>query len=411
MKKWIALISLSVLVLFVSGCTNNPQPPKKPVIDQTLPKLTEIKFLSEVTEVGFEWKPSFDERVNGYYVYRSNPKVQNGRLQRIATIKDKYSSHFVDTGLKPEAQYYYRFSTYSKNKRESVASDTISVNTAPLIKSVVYIKAITGLPNRVKLIWRPHTSQRVASYIIERNEFTSTTWKRLAKVKGRLNAEYIDAGLEENHVFRYRVKVETYDGLISQPSKIVEAGTKPLPIEIKNLNATTNIPKKIVLSWDASVEKDFSYYKVYRAINPMLFYSYVAKTQDIKYEDLINANGKSYYYFVTTVDKDGLESPRQKNEVTGSSLAIPASVYITSSNHDGRSINITWDSLDKRAVKYSVIKEYKGKKKIFTGIQGKSFNDEDVLRGIEYKYNVVAIDKYGLASKKSENTIIEMPKE
>ncbi len=411
MKKWIALISLSVLVLFVSGCTNNPQPPKKPVIDQTLPKLTEIKFLSEVTEVGFEWKPSFDERVNGYYVYRSNPKVQNGRLQRIATIKDKYSSHFVDTGLKPEAQYYYRFSTYSKNKRESVASDTISVNTAPLIKSVVYIKAITGLPNRVKLIWRPHTSQRVASYIIERNEFTSTTWKRLAKVKGRLNAEYIDAGLEENHVFRYRVKVETYDGLISQPSKIVEAGTKPLPIEIKKLNATTNIPKKIVLSWDASVEKDFSYYKVYRAINPMLFYSYVAKTQDIKYEDLINANGKSYYYFVTTVDKDGLESPRQKNEVTGSSLAIPASVYITSSNHDGRSINITWDSLDKRAVKYSVIKEYKGKKKIFTGIQGKSFNDEDVLRGIEYKYNVVAIDKYGLASKKSENTIIEMPKE
>ena len=411
MKKWIALISLSVLALFVSGCTNTPQPSKKPVIDQTLPKLTDIKFLSEVTEVGFEWKPSFDERVSGYYIYRSNPKIKNGKLQRIATIKDKYSSHFVDTGLKPETQYYYRFSTYSKNKRESVASDTIGVNTAPLIKSVAYIKAITGLPNRVKLIWRPHSSQRVASYIVERNEFTSTTWERLAKIKGRLNAEYIDAGLKDNRVFRYRVKVETYDGLISQPSQIVEAGTKPLPIEIKNVKATMDIPKKIVLSWDASVEKDFSYYKVYRAINPMLFYSYLAKTKDLKYEDLINTNGKSYYYFVTIVDKDGLESPRQQNEVTGSSLAIPASVYITSSNHDGRSINITWRSLDKRAVKYNVIKEFKGKKKIFTGIQGNSFNDADVLRGIEYKYNVVAIDKYGLASKKSENTIIEMPKE
>ena len=411
MKKWIALISLSILVLFVSGCTNDPTPPKKPVIDQTLPKLTQIKFLPEITEVGFEWKPSFDERVSGYYVYRSNPEIQNGKLERIATIKDKYSSHFVDTKLKPETQYYYRFSTYSKSKRESVASETIEVNTSPLLKSVSFVKAIRGLPHRVKLIWRPHSSQRVSSYIIERNEFTSTSWERLAKVTGRLNAEYIDAGLKENRVFRYRVKVETYDGLVSKPSEIVEAGTKPLPIEIQNLRATTDIPKKIVLNWSASVEKDFSYYKVYRAINTMLFYSYLAKTQDLQYEDLINSNGKSYYYFVTTVDKDGLESPRQQNAVAGSSLAVPDTVYITSSNHDGKSINITWKSLDKRAVKYSVIKQYKDKKKVFTGIQGKSFNDSDVVRGIEYKYNVVAIDKYGLASKESENTIIEMPKE
>ncbi len=143
----------------------------------------------------------------------------------------------------------------------------------------------------------------------------------------------------------------------------------------------------------------------------MLFYSYLAKTKDTKYEDLINTNGKSYYYFVTTVDKDGLESTRQQNAIAGSSLAVPDSVYITSSNHDGRSINITWKSKDTRAVKYNVIKKYKDKKKVFTGIRGNSFNDSDVIRGIEYKYNVVAIDKYGLASKQSENTIIEMPKE
>ena len=411
MKKWIALISLSVLILFVSGCSDEPQPPKKPVIDQTLPKLTDIKFLSDITEVGFEWKPSFDERVSGYYIYRSNPEVQNGKLERIATIKDKYSSHYVDTKLKPETQYYYRFSTFSHNKRESVASDTISATTLPLVESVAFVKAITGLPHRVKLVWRPHTSARVSAYIIEKNKFTSTQWKRLAKVKGRLNAEYIDAELEENKVFRYRVRVETYDGLISKPSKIVEAGTKPLPIEIKNLQASLDIPKKIVLKWEVSENKDFSYYKVYRAINPMLFYSYLAKTQDVEYEDLINSNGKSYYYFVTAVDKDGLESPRQQNALVGSSLAVPDSVYITSSNHDGRSINITWKNKDTRSVKYNVIKEYDGKKKVFTNVKTQSFNDSDVVRGIEYKYNVVAIDKYGLASKESENTIIEMPKE
>lgn len=411
MKKWIALISLSVLILFVSGCQNNPQPPKEPLIDQTLPKLTDIKFISEVTEVGFEWTPSFDERVAGYYIYRSNPESTNGKLQRIATITDKYSSHYVDTKLDPATAYQYRFVTYSEKQRESIPSDTIIATTQPLIESVSFITAIRGLPNRVKLIWRPHTSLRVASYIVERNEFSTLKWEELGKVEGRLNAEYIDAGLKDNKVYRYRIKVKTYDGLISNPSEIVEAGTKPLPIEINNVRTTTDVPKKIIVKWDAALEKDFSYYKVYRTANPLLFYSYLAKTKDTTYEDLVNENGKSYYYLVTTVDKDGLESPRQNNAVTGTSLAIPESVYITSSNNDGRTINITWETKDNRASRFNVIKEYKDNKKIFTAITGNSFNDNDVVRGIEYTYKIIAIDKYGLASNESESVIIEMPKE
>lgn len=411
MKKWIALISLSVLILFVSGCQNGPKPPQKPIIDQTLPVLTDIKFLSEVTEVGFEWTPSADERVAGYYIYRSNPEVPNGKLQRIATVKDKYSSHYVDAKLKPATTYQYRLSTYSYKKRESVPSDTVIATTKPLIESVSFVKAITGLPNRVKLIWRPHPSQRVSSYIVERNEFSTTEWTKIATIEGRLNAEYIDAGLKDNKVYRYRVKVKTYDGLVSQPSEIVEAGTKPLPIEIQNVTASTNVPKKIVLRWSPAVEKDFSYYKVYRALNPLLFYSYLAKTRDTKYEDLVNENGKSYYYFVTTVDKDGLESPRQASSIKGTSLPIPQTVAIASSNNDGRSINITWETADNRAAKFNVIKEYNGKKKIFTAIRSNNFTDSDVIRGVEYTYKVIAIDKYGLASKDSESVIIEMPKE
>ncbi len=411
MKKLIALILLSVLLLFVSGCTTDPKPPKKPVIDQTLPMLSDIKFISDITEVGFEWKPSRDERVAGYYIYRSNPDKQNGKLERVATIKDKYSSHYVDVNLKPATQYYYRFSSFSFDKRESVAGDTISVKTMPLIESVVFLKAIRGLPNRVKLVWRPHTSPRVESYIVERNEFTSTKWEKIGVVKGRLNAEYIDAGLKENRVYRYRVKVKTYDGLISKPSKIVEAGTKPLPLKVKNLKATVDVPKKIILTWDPSSEKDFSYYKVYRSINTMLFYSYLAKTKDTRYEDLVNENGKSYFYYVTAVDKDGLESLRQSQAVKGSSLDIPEAVVITSSNNDGRSISIAWTNRDDRAVKYNVIKEFNGKKKIFTGIRSTNFIDNDVVRGVEYKYNVIAIDKFGLASNPSENIVIEIPKD
>jgi hypothetical protein len=415
MLKSTALILLSVLIFFLSGCEIKPEPPKQPVIDKTLPQVGDIKFLTEVSAIGFEWEPSFDGRVEGYYIYRSTPNSQSDKLQRVATIDDKYSSHYVDTKLQPETMYYYRFSTFSKEKRESVPSETVSASTLPLLESVSFVKAITGLPHRIKIIWRPHASQRVEAYLVEKNEFNSTQWKQIAKVNGRLSAEYIDAGLEGNHMFRYRIKAQTYDGLISKPSQIVEAGTKPLPKMVKGLSASYDIPKKVSLKWEAATEKDFSYYKIYRTLNPLLFDSYLAKTQDTSYEDLINANGRSYYYVVTSVDKDGLESLKQEVSTKGGTLTIPAPVYITSSSHDGRSITLAWKNQDGRAIKYNVSKEFSqkwsDKKEVITGIPSTSFNDTDVIRGVEYKYNVVAIDKYGLSSEDSQSILIKMPKE
>jgi hypothetical protein len=411
MKKLLLATSLITLSFFVSGCQQTPQPPKQPVIDESLPVLSDIKHLSDITEVGFEWKPSTDERVQGYYIYRSNPTNDNGKLQRIATLKDKYISHYVDTRLAPQMQYHYRFSTYSKTEQESIPSDVVTVSTAPMLESVPFFQAISGLPHRVKLIWRPHPSPRVQSYIIQRSEFSSTDWGDLAVVDGRLNAEYIDSGLKDNHVYKYRIKVKTYDGLVSNPSQIVEAGTKPLPKPIENLKATTTLPKQISLTWNRAIEKDFSYYKVYRALNPLLFYTYRAKTVEPKFDDLINANGKEYYYKVTSVDKDGLESYRQENAVLGSTLIAPKKPVVLSANQDGKSIYLSWDSEDNRAVRFNVIKKFHSQKQVITGINAREYTDQDVVPGVEYTYNIVGLDKFGLASEESEDAIVSIPKE
>ncbi len=411
MKILRLVVLLIVSMLIFSGCQTTPQAPAKPVVDTTLPTVTGLKVLSDITEIGFEWKPNYNERVEGYYVYRSNPKDQTNKLHRIATIKDRYSSHFVDTKLKPQTRYYYRFSTFSSDKRESVPSEMIAVTTKKMISSVVFLKAIVGLPNRVKIIWRPLDYPNVSAYIIERNDLSSMEWKKIATIKGRLSAEYIDTGLKNNYLYRYRIKVKTYDGLISKPSQIVEASTKPLPPIVENLRATQDLPKKIVISWDKSSKLDISYYKVYRTINPILFYSYYAKTKENRFEDLINENGKSYYYKVTVVDKDGLESPKQASAIVGSTLDIPLPVSITSIKEDGKSVMLTWMGNDDRAVSYNIKKEYKGKTVNITGVRSFSYQDRDVIPGVEYKYSVISIDKYGLASKPSDPILIVMPKE
>jgi len=403
------LLSIASLLVF-SGCQTTPTAPVKPRVDPSLPTVTGLKVLSDVTEIGFEWTPKYDERVAGYFVYRSNPKEQSTKLHRVATIKDRYSSHFVDTKLLPQTKYYYRFSTFSKDKRESVPSEMITISTKRMISSVSFLKAIVGLPNRVKVIWRPLDYPMVESYIVERNDLSSMDWKKIATVQGRLSAEYIDSGLKNNYLYKYRIRVKTFNGLTSAPSQIVEASTKPLPPIVQNVRATHDLPKKIDLTWDVSSRPDISYYKIYRAPTSMFFYSYHAKTKENRFEDLINENGKSYYYKITAVDKDGLESLKQPSPIVGSTLTVPMAVSINSIRQDGNSVMLSWMANDDRAVSYNIKKEYDGKIQNITGLRSFSYQDRDVIPGIEYKYSVVAIDKYGLESKPSEPIVISIPK-
>jgi len=218
MKKLILSISSIILILFVSGCQNiSPNPPRV-IIDPNMPTVTGIKTLSGMTKIALEWEPIYQNSINGYYIYRSDPLKQNGKLHRITTIKDRYVSHYVDTKLIPGTVYYYRMSTFSNNNRESRPSKVIKVKTMQLLPSVPYIDAISGLPHMIKLIWRPHPNPSVVSYIIQRN------------------------------------------------------------------------------SLNFSPKKDISYYNVYRASTPYIFYTYLAKTADNKFDDLIEKNGVARYY-------------------------------------------------------------------------------------------------------------------
>jgi fibronectin type 3 domain-containing protein len=90
-----------------------------------------------------------------------------------------------------------------------------------------------------KLIWRPHTDPRVAGYIIERKKLYSNEWKQVGELNHRLNVEFLDKDLETNKAYKYRVRVKTFEGLISKPSKEVEVITKARPKPILDITAFT----------------------------------------------------------------------------------------------------------------------------------------------------------------------------
>ncbi|MCR6575857.1 ferrous iron transporter A [Campylobacter insulaenigrae] len=396
MKKF-HLTILSAALIF-SACSTTSLP-KTAQINEGLPKISSIKSIGDITSIAFEWEPLYDQNIAGFYIYRANSI--GAPMELIAKINNKFQTHYTDTNLQPNTKYYYSMKTYNELGQISPEGVSIEAYTTRVIDPVPFAQAIVGLPNRVKIVWRPHPDFRVNSYIIERANMKDMKFKELARVKNRLSAEYIDDSLKPDESFQYRVVAQTYDGIKSAPSQVVESTTKALPPMVTNLTASKDLPKKIVLNWDKIDYADFAYYKVYSGSNTFLPLSVVAKTAENTYEDVVDGVSQKRYYKISMVDKDGLESPLMNEAVEGITLGAPLapSIILCAVEDDG--IKVEWIDNDDRAREYIVKRSGGGNSAMFKEIKSKQLKDITALPGKIYSYEVIAIDANGIESKPS----------
>ena len=420
MKKLITSLLLVGLSIVFSGCEKELEVASKPKIDINLPvvETDSIKTMQDFTSIALEWKSIDIAQAKGYLIYRSDMQKDGQSFQRVATIKNKYATHHLDKGLEMGHKYSYTVSLLGMDGVESSPSSPVTASTKPHFKSVSLIDTISNLPRQIKVLWRPHTNSRVSEYIIERTTPVTAKWKELAVVKDRYNVEYIDENLGDNEIYLYRIKAVTFDDIISTPSKLSSATTKPLPGQIKGLEATRDVPRKIQLSWGASKTKDVVSYNIYRASSVDGGFSKIsyALAEHNAFDDLINEDGKIYFYKITTVDKDNLESKIDELAPTmGSTLAKPRMPQITLAQIQGNKIILNWESSDDRTVSFNIFKRAKEgwettDKKMIANTKELRFEDPDVVRGVEYRYSIQAVDKHGLASKQTEELSSMLPK-
>jgi len=418
MILWKIAISLTVLLLITSGCsTPKPAKTESAVIDKTLPVVTLTKkgVMVDMKSVAFEWNSITDPRVKGIYIYKKVP-VKGGmsELQYLTTIENRFKTHYVDNSVKPNTRYSYVLKTFSADA-EGKYSKEILVKTLPVLESVSWIHSITGMPRVAKIIWRPHLNEKVKAYIIERKTLENGSWKKIATIQGRLNAEYIDKKLHDNYAYMYRLRAVTYNGIISMPSEIVKVVTKALPHSINNIKATTNIAHKITITWDAFKEADFLYYYLYRsdAINGN--YKLIAKLYNNYFTDKIDKNGKTYFYRVSAVDKDGLESISNIYSIQGMTLSRPGAPAIVEAKIIKNRVKLVWSKSDPCSVSYIVIKKqkkgwFKEITKEFSGIKGNTFIDKNIEPDSTYTYFVESVDKNAMHSNESVSVKIITPK-
>lgn len=410
MKLWTLTTFCAASLLVLSGCSGaTPKPTEDVVIDDTLPMVTLTKngTVIDMKAIAFEWKSIKDPRVKGVYIYKKNPSTQESvsELEYYKTIESRFTTHYVDTVVSPDTKYGYAFKTFSKDA-EGKQSRMILLNSLPVLESVSWIHSVTDMPRSAKIIWRPHNNQKVKSYIIERKTLEDEKWERLVIIDGRLNAEYIDLDLNDNFVYNYRVRVHTYDDITSSPSQIVKVITKALPKSITNITTTKTLPKKIKLNWNKSKAKDFGLYYVYRAQSVDGSYELIATLHNNKLEDKIEEDGKSYFYRVSVVDKDGLESKHEKLSIQGMTLPRPDAPSVVKANEVGKNIEITWNNIDARSKTFIVTKSHKKSwmdtvTEDFEGIKGQKFIDKEIAPGSKYVYTVYGVDENGIKSEPS----------
>ena len=219
MKKSILLLSVLALITF-NGCGGV----KGLMIydtDPTLKTIKQVRAFPLMNSVGFEWKKIKDRRINGINIYRKMPSGHDGQeFKHIGSIGNRYATHFVDTHVKPSTKYLYTFTTFSLGK-ESKHGAVLRVKTRPTFNGVSFVKAYNEAPGVVKLLWRPHLSERVNAYIIERS-VNDGEWKYVSRVEGQLMAEYIDTFVRNGNTYAYRIIAKSYDGIKSKASQVTQ---------------------------------------------------------------------------------------------------------------------------------------------------------------------------------------------
>ncbi len=418
MRKSIPIILFIGLILLFSGCGQKGAislPNMNELrLDRSLTTVKNLKTINSMTEIAIEWTPVTNKNVAGYRIFRSE---NNKAYKLIKVIPDRFSAHYTDTHLKPNSIYIYKVSLFTKDGRVSLTNTTKPVSTKGRIEPPVIVEAISNLPNRIKILWRAHPDPTVKAYIIEKREVGKREYKRIAILRNRLSVEYIDKAVIPQKEYEYRIRAKTFEGVVSSPSEVVRAHAKALPATISRINATTNMPKQIQITWiDPNPVDRIDHYNIYSSAFKDGLYTFLASVKDKKYIDKINKDGVIRYYQVTAVDFDNLESPKGVVVAKGKTMGYGDGPIINSAVIRHNAVILTWTPPKENIKSYTIIKKYWDgwRLKKIKIVDFKSdgnpvrFIDKKIKPNTKYTYYVIGVNSLGIPTEPSSAIAIEV---
>ena len=319
-----------------------------------------------------------------YEVYRSTR--QNSGYSLLGTTT---STSYVNTGASTGTTYYYRVKAVNRNGMASGYSNIVSCKAkaaAPAAPSVTAGNSSTGKP---RLTWKAVSG--ATSYRIYRSESRGTGYSLLGTTS---STSYVNTGASTGTTYYYRVKAVNRDGMASAYSNIVSGKAKAAAPAAPSVTAGNSSTGKPRLTWKA-VSGAVSY-RIYRSESRGTGYSLLGTTSSTSYVNTGAAAGKTYYYRVKAVNRDGMASA-YSNIVSGKAT-LPAPVLNIGLSVSSGKPMLAWDAVP-GATSYRI---YRSTSRgtgysLLATTTSTSYVNTSAAKGTTYYYRVKACNAAGLS--------------
>ena len=319
-----------------------------------------------------------------YEVYRSTR--QNSGYSLLGTTS---STSYVNTGAAAGKTYYYRVKAVNRDGMASGYSNIVSGKAkaaAPAAPSVTAGNSSTGKP---RLTWKAVSG--AVSYRIYRSESRGTGYSLLGTTS---STSYVNTGAAAGKTYYYRVKAVNRDGMASGYSNIVSGKAKAAAPAAPSVTAGNSSTGKPRLTWKA-VSGAVSY-RIYRSESRGTGYSLLGTTSSTSYVNTGAAAGKTYYYRVKAVNRDGMASG-YSNIVSGKAT-LPAPVLNIGLSVSSGKPMLAWDAVP-GATSYRI---YRSTSRgtgysLLATTTSTSYVNTSAAKGTTYYYRVKACNAAGLS--------------
>lgn len=340
----------------------------------------------EIRQVPLIWQPARSQEVRGYVIERKSP--DGGPFERVATVRGRFTNAWVDQSATADAaRYRYRIRSVGPGGIASSATSPIVTGvTAGPPRPPRGVRAISHLPRRIAVQWRPASDPRVGGYVIQRSAAADGPFIEVARPGNRFSTTWVDDDLGNLRVFYYRVASVNRAGAIGEPGPYAQAVTKAEPLPPLDLRVVAKRLGATELAWEPNVEEDVAGYRLLRRPSEGGAEHQITTlpTDAIRAEDTDVAAGRVFVYRLIAFDFDGLESaPSDPVEVRGEGYELDAIPEATR-------IALSWNP--RREEGFEGARVYRMglfRRQELARVEGRDFVDADVEPGRTYRYSVV----------------------
>ncbi|XP_069803585.1 receptor-type tyrosine-protein phosphatase H [Dendropsophus ebraccatus] len=377
--------NFTVFAVTANGIYSKPSDPVNATTRPNIVQGVTTMTVSETT-VTLQWNLSLDPN---HDTYTYTVDIGGKNVSKISYLR---SNSVVVNNLSPGEDYTFTVFAVTNNGIYSQPSKTVNATTRPSIVEGVTVVIVSE--TMVTLQWNVSQDNNHATYTYT----VEGGGNNSIKISNITRNSVIVQDLKPGEDYTFKVFAVTNNGIYSQPSRIVNATTRPSIVEgetVVNVSETT-----VTLQWNVSQDNNHATYTytVEGGGNNSIKISNITRNsvivQDLK-------PGEDYTFKVFAVTNNGIYS--QPSRIVNATTRPSIVQGVTVVNVSATTVTLHWNvSQDSNHATYTYTVDGDGQNfSKISNIINNSVDVQNLLPGEDYNFKVFAVTKNGIYSQSS----------